>query len=301
MGWKILKIDSDCILKTYLNNLQVIYSDSRLLIPINDIDTIILENNRIRLSINLINKLSENNVNIIMCNEKHLPQTVCYQINGNFKTNNVFNKQLKWNQKFKDDCWNWIMKIKCYNQLFLIKDKYDINLWLKKISDSNVNFRTINYESQISNLFFHRIFGNEFNRKDDNNIINKILDYGYTIITSMVCRSIISKGLNQHISFFHGSSISTFPLAYDIVEIFRIVVDFFVIEIYNNKIFDNNKITIRDIKDGFLEYISNIKILIDDKLHYLNNSIDIIMDWIVNQDFLNHKIDIVNVLIGSKI
>lgn len=301
MGWKIIKIEQQCLLRVYLESLQIIFPDKKLLIPIIDIDVLIIENNRLTLSLHLINKLSSFNTCVIICDDKHLPSSIINPIIGNYINYDIFKKQLDWNQYYKDRTWNWIMTQKCKNQLLFIRDKIDVQEWNELIENKNFNFRNVNYESQIANLFFHNIFNNkDFNRKDDC-LINRLFDYCYTIITSMVCRSVISKGLNQNIAFYHGSNVSRFPLAYDVVELFRSIVDFFIIQLFENNIFDYETNNFQKLKNLFLEYLSNVKVLIDDKKQYLNNSIDLVFDWIINQDYENHNLDTLSLLFNNDI
>ena len=108
----------------------------------------------------------------------------------------------------------------------------------------------------------------------------------------MVARSIVKKGLDVHISFFHGSIYSNFPLAYDIVELFRISIDLFVKTLFENNIITtrDNKFT-REIKNCLLDFIANYKIKIDGKFEFINNAIDKTIDWFINQDFENHSIE----------
>ncbi len=297
MGWKILNIESDCLLNSYLNSLVITYPDgNKGRILMTDIDVLLIENNRIRLTVDLINKLTKNNVCLILCDELHKPSTYCLNYCGNSESYRVFNSQLNWTEEYKDKTWNWLVRNKINNQLrFLKENGYDITDWNDLINNNDVNFKKINFESQVANLFFHQIFGNEFNRKDDN-FYNSLFDYGYTVLTSMVCRSIVSKGLNQHISFFHGSTYSEFPLAYDIVEIFRSVVDFFVIQIKENNI---KGLDTKTWKRLLLDYISNVKVVIDKKRQSLTNAIDSVVDWIVNKNYESHSIDTTTLLIEN--
>ncbi|MGL4951980.1 MAG: type II CRISPR-associated endonuclease Cas1 [Mycoplasma sp.] len=302
MGWKIISISSEVLVNLYLDNLQLRYSNKKILLPIRDIDVMIFENDRIRVTSKIINSLSSNNVDLIFCNEKGIPTSHVLGINTNSKTHDIFRKQLKWNDEFKNTCWNWISKIKCSNQLRLLELNSNVNVekWKKIVFCNKTNFLLNNYESQIANLFFHNIFGNNFNRRESNQI-NSCLDFCYTILTSMMSRTVISKGLNQHISFYHGSAYSQFPLAYDLVEIFRVIVDYFVLQLFINGILSMNGHNLtKNVKNCFLEYLSNVKVLVDGKLQYINNAMDMIVDWIINKNFNEHNIDCIEPLIANK-
>ena len=289
MGWKIIDIDQPCILKTYLNNL-IILNTKRLTIPMSDIDVLIISNNQMSLTINAINELVNNCVCVIICDQKKLPNSYIlgYKVQKQSFVN--FKKQLEWTNQFKNKCWNWLVNLKIKNQLDLL-DFYQSNDqdWRSEIANVD-DFQNTMYEAQIASYFFKQLFGPSFNRKKEI-LTNSCLDYGYTILTNMVARSIAKKGLNPHISFYHGSIYSAQPLAYDVVEIFRITIDLFVKNLFeNNLIHHQNESLTRDLKNCLLDYLSNYKIQLDDKFEYINNAIDKVLDWIINDDFLNHQI-----------
>ncbi len=290
MGWKIIDIERECYLKIFFDNLIVI-RDKKISIPIADIDTIIISNNRINISINLLNELCSKGVNVIFCDNKFVPRSCVVGFNVKKQSHKIFLNQLKWTDDFKFECWKIILIKKILNQINLLK-KYGLetNNW-----ENILEFKDIvndNTESQVANLFFHSLYGKEFNRDLDCEI-NYILNYGYTILTSMVTRSIIKKGLNQHISFFHGSEYSQFPLAYDIVEPFRIIVDFFVKELFDKEYISmKDKFLSKQLKECFLDYLANFKIKIDDKYQYLNNAVDTYVDWIIKDELNLHDFKI---------
>lgn len=114
MGWKIVEIENADRLRLFLDNLVIYKEEDKIIIPINDIDTLIIDNVQINLSIQLINKLSENNVNVIICNEKHLPNTQLLPIIGNYNALKVLNKQLEWNHQYKSNLWKKLVVQKNY-------------------------------------------------------------------------------------------------------------------------------------------------------------------------------------------
>lgn len=292
MGWKIIEIEEICNLKIFMDSL-IIIRNKKLVIPIKDIDTLIVSNSRINITINLMNELSSNGVCVIFCDNKYIPRSFLLGINVKKQSYKVFQKQLSWKNEFKTRWWNYISFQKINNQLKLMeRHKLPINDWGSLIK-LETDYKNNNFESQVANLFFHSLYGKEFNR-DKASEINYVLNYGYVILTSMVSRSIIKKGLHHQISLHHGSEYSQFPLAYDLVEPFRIIVDNFVKELFDlNIIQDIDKILRKELKQCFLEYISEFKVKMDDKFFYLNTSIDTFVDWVIKDEIIEHTMEIV--------
>ena len=67
MSQRIIYIEKCECLKLYLDNIKVIYNDNDILLPISDIQILVIDNYKSSLSIPLINKLTENNVCTVVC------------------------------------------------------------------------------------------------------------------------------------------------------------------------------------------------------------------------------------------
>lgn len=75
MAHRIIYIEHTEKLRLYLDNLKIESDQGELLIPISDISVLIIDNYKANLSVQLINKLVENNVSTILCGIDHLPYT----------------------------------------------------------------------------------------------------------------------------------------------------------------------------------------------------------------------------------
>lgn len=141
-----------------------------------------------------------------------------------------------------------------------------------------------NREGHAAKIYWHNLFGINFKRHN-NDYINTLLNYGYTILRGYFTRSIIKKGLDPRISIFHKSFHNYFALASDLMEPFRIVIDCIVYKLHmtQEKNFYFHK---QEIIKFF-----NQKIMINEKYQYINNAIDIYVDAIVNQDIELPKIE----------
>lgn len=94
MGWKIVEIEEGQQLNLFLENLVVLRNNDRIIIPINDIDVLLINNPKLKITIQLLNRLSDNNVLTIICDNHYLPQSLCIPIIGNYNSLKIFEKQL---------------------------------------------------------------------------------------------------------------------------------------------------------------------------------------------------------------
>ena len=269
----------------FLDNLVVIHEDNKIIIPIADIDVLLLNNYKLTITIQLMNALAKANVLTILCNNKYLPQSYILPIIGNWNTLKVLETQLNWNNIYRAKIWKEIIKLKINNQIIILKDviKNESYKELILLIDNLKDFDISNREGHASKIYWHNLFGKNFKRHNDD-YYNKLLDYGYTILRGYVTRSIVKKGLDPRISIFHKSFHNYFALASDLMEPFRILIDYEVYKIYQSK-----EINFYKHKDILIQTF-NKKIFIDEKKYFINNAIDKFVDAIVGQT----KLPIIN-------
>lgn len=64
MGWRIVYIEESEYLSLYLDNIKIKKNDDEVTIPLSDIHTLIIDNYKSTLSVNLINKCIEAKINL---------------------------------------------------------------------------------------------------------------------------------------------------------------------------------------------------------------------------------------------
>lgn len=281
MGWKIVEIENAERLRLFLDNLVIYKDEDKIIIPINDIDTLLIDNVQINLSIQLINKLSENNVNVIICDNKHLPHTQLLPIIGNYNSLKVLNKQLEWNHKYKSNLWKKIITKKIDNQIEILSHfgyyKEETFSLMKELKNDIKEYDISNREGHAAKIYWHTLFGTDFNRRDEDNLINRYLNYGYAILRSYFSKSIVKKGLDPRISIFHKSFHNHFALSSDLMEIFRIIIDFEVIKIVE---IEKMEKPWYESKQQLIECF-NRRVIVDGKEQFINNAIDLFLEAII--------------------
>ena len=280
MGWKIIEIEECDSINLFLNNLVFRNKNNeRITIPINDIDVLLINNYKLKMTIQLINALTENNVLIIICDNKYHPSSLIVPIIGNYNTIKVLDQQLKWNHKWKSLLWKSIIESKIISQINVLKYFNKSSDSIKMLEENKNNIKEYditNREGHASKVYWHSLFGIDFKRHNED-YINTLLNYGYTILRSYFTRSIIKKGLDPRISIFHKSFHNYFSLSSDLMEPFRFIIDLKVVLLINN-----NESNFYEDKQELIN-IFNKKIKINGKYQFINNAIDIFVDSIVNQ------------------
>ena len=232
MNWKTLIVRENHELR--LNNNQFTLIDkkenSKLQFSLDDVNCVILENNHSLITSHLLSKLAENNVSLIVTNEKYDPIGLLVSLNHHFSPLSVFRKQLKMTQRFKDLLWKKIIQKKIENSYFVLEQrKSRTNLgWVKTQLKQVENGDKTNREGAVAKYLFRKLYGTKFVRFADDNI-NNALNYGYKILTSALSRAIISYGLNDHLGIKHCGPTNWFNLSSDFIEPLRPIVDYWVV------------------------------------------------------------------------
>ena len=273
MGWRTVAINKNCKL-SYKNDYLLIRSEKLEMIHLSEINMIIVENGMASITSYLINELANNKIKLIICNEKHTPSCEMVPYYGSFNTSKKVLIQSKWRKHTKDLAWQILVKYKIHNQAMLLKslNKSDYKKMLDYEGQVQVADKT-NREGHAAKVYFNQLFGKEFSR-DDLNSINSALDYGYSILLSILSREIVSKGYITQLGINHKNEFNQFNLASDLMEIFRPLVDRVV---YENKAMEFNK----EFKYKLINMYNDI-ITIDNKEQYLSTAVSIFTKSVFN-------------------
>lgn len=212
--------------KIYLRNRQlVIKTTEEYSFPVEDISTVMIENNQSNISIAALSECARNGILVFLCDEKHLP---CGVVNG-FHTHSrkykLLQAQMQMKETLKKHLWSKIVVEKIRNQarvleLLGLPGYGQIMSFAQKVKLNDKE----NMEAVAAAQYFRLLFGNGFSRGQDN-VINARLNYGYAIVRGLVCRSLIVYGLEPSLGIHHHSQLNAFNLADDIIEVFRPIVD----------------------------------------------------------------------------
>lgn len=280
MGWKTIIINEECKISLNYNSMRVHVDGEYINVPISDIDTVIFSHEKMILTIPILSKLVEHNVNVLICNDKNDPIGVFNPFNNHSLSFKQLNKQINWKITRKKKLWKKIVEDKIQTEIdaLLLLDITDQIYTLKQYQESVYNDDQTNREAASAKLYFNLLFGSDFKR-DDESEINYALNYGYKIIASYITKCIASRGLLSQLGIHHIGESNPFNLTYDFIETFRCIIDIWV---YENVI---NKFTIQQ-KHELID-ILNCKVKINNKWIRLNDGIEDIIDSYIG--FLNDK------------
>ena len=95
MGWRIIYIEDANSVKLYLDNVMIVRNNEKLTIPLSDIHTLVIDNQMITLTVPLINKCCDYNINLIICSLEHMPTSLISPFFGNYQSPLILKKQIQ--------------------------------------------------------------------------------------------------------------------------------------------------------------------------------------------------------------
>nr|WP_237389371.1 type II CRISPR-associated endonuclease Cas1 [Companilactobacillus zhachilii] len=251
MGWRIVHVKEGDVLRLRLDSLEVLKKENKVYIPLSDITMIVLEGNRTTITTKLLSSLSQNNVGLVICDDKYLPVGIYLPYGQYHHYSKRVIRQAEWTKEQKGLIWQSVIKQKMTNQVdyarFVGVDEDRLNLMQDLISNLLVG-DTTNREGPVAKVYFDSLYGKSFTR-DDENLINGAMNFGYAILRSCMARIVVGNGLVTMLGIFHHNEFNSFNLVDDLMEPFRPLMDYWV-----------NEYVIND-KQDYLSYEARLKII----------------------------------------
>jgi len=196
-------------------------------LPIEDIDTILIENRQTAVTTALLTSLAQSGVAVFICDEKHMPSAVLTPFSQHSRQLEVSQKQLALSLPAKKQLWKQIVITKIRNQarcLMLcgkVESAHELEAIAKQVRSGDEG----NAEGHAAAKYFQSLFGTGFTRGNIDDYRNSWLNYGYTIVRGCVARSLAVYGFLPMFGLQHHSTLNPFNLADDFIEPYRQIVD----------------------------------------------------------------------------
>lgn len=194
-------------------------------IPIEDLGVLILDNHSITHTQQLLLACWQNNVAVLLCDEKHLPGAMLLPLEGHSLQSKIIAQQIEITEPARKRLWQEIVRTKIREQANVLKSATGecdpLPAYAAKVRSGDPD----NIEAQAARIYWQRLFGTEFRRNREQGDINALLNYGYAILRAAVARAIVGAGLHPSIGLHHHNQYDSFCLADDLIEPLRPLVD----------------------------------------------------------------------------
>ena len=250
-------------------------------IHLSEVSSIILQTERVYLSAYLLAEIAKSKISLVVSDEKANPVGQYLPLYGAHNTSKRVLEQLHWGEPIKKRVWQHVVRDKLHQQARFLEER-DYAGPAKAIYSAIPEVRsgdTTNREAQAARVYFTALFGDGFNRRDDN-ALNAALNYGYAVLLSMVNREVVSRGYLTQCGICHRNEYNQFNLTCDFMEPFRPAVDKIVVDYLSLEFDSDTKRALADLANKGMAYRggtyrlqSVVSLYVQDCLNALNKRI----------------------------
>ncbi len=212
-----LQIRNACLEIIIENQLQAVF-------PVNELSALLISEPAVSFSGFVPAVLAEKKIPLIICNGKMVPGAILYPCSSNADfSNTLLEAQISVGKPFKKRIWQKLISAKITGQSCVLKKWRQSNVlenWSKEVSSGDRE----NLEGQAAAVYWRQlgVFPKRDRSAED---ANRLFNYTYTVLFAAFAREIAVAGLFPKLGVFHHHRNNPFPLASDLMEPFRAVMD----------------------------------------------------------------------------
>ncbi|MDQ6991060.1 MAG: type II CRISPR-associated endonuclease Cas1 [Mariprofundaceae bacterium] len=200
-------------------------------VPIEDIGVLIVDHPGCTYSHAALNELLANNVAVVICGKNHHPNGLLLPLDGHSVQSERYRVQTAAKEPVKKRLWKQVVQAKIRHQAWCLdrceKEGGDgLRLLANKVKSGDKE----NHEAQAAARYWKLLLGKDFRRRRDGLPPNGMLNYGYTILRAAVARALCGGGLHPSFGLHHHNRYNAYPLADDLMEPFRPLIDYQVFQ-----------------------------------------------------------------------
>ena len=202
-------------------------------VPLDDIGVLMVSAFGATFSKDVLVALAEKGAITILCGGNGHPAAFVTPVVGNYETAQRIMYQIKASVPLKKRLWQSIVKTKLSHQAEVLRWKGE-NLAADKIITYKSRVQSgdaDNREAIAARIYWGALMGKNFRRDPDGDWPNTIFNYGYAVLRASTARAICSAGLLPSLGIKHKNATNSFPLADDLMEPYRPLVDYYVLNI----------------------------------------------------------------------
>lgn len=262
MSYHIVSIDeADCVISASRGQLVLKADGSTKSIPMEDVAAIVITSFKCVLSNQFLVAAAQKRIGLIICS-LYKPVAVVLPVDRVTDTA-IIRNLANLSSQSKRRLWGKTLDAKCYNQYVQAKEWNSDSSYLShmlRLSNSDKDTREAETAKMYWSVFSERWCDDSFIRDKSGEGVNSLLNYAYAILLSLVLRYLLALGLDPTFGIFHQSRAHATPLAYDLMEPFRIIFDAAVADWIQKQ--RGNNVRYADVSFGvtteYRRYIGNV-------------------------------------------
>lgn len=204
-------------------------------VAIDDIGVLLISSHGATISTPLINALLNAKGMVVFTGEKYMPTGFIWPMGKHSREKEILQLQIDATKPFQKRFWQETIQAKLRFQSEVLKDATGDDVGLIELSKMVDSGDSKNLEAQGAQRYWRAMYGRDFRRRQGTHQEDTYLNYGYAILRSFVARSIACAGLNPSLGINHHNMDNTFCLVDDLMEPFRPLVDWQVLNLEDDE------------------------------------------------------------------
>ncbi|GMW00126.1 MAG: CRISPR-associated endonuclease Cas1 [Candidatus Hydrogenedentota bacterium] len=224
--------------KVKVHNDQLIVEQQSLTsqAPLDEVGVLVLGHPHITITGAVLAGLMAKGSSCIVCDGRHSPVGILLPLQSHHLQSERFSKQAESGLSVRKRLWRQLVRAKIGAQSRLLLAMHGDDAGLTALVPRVRSGDPDNQEAQAAVRYWKKLFGNrEFRRGAEAGVENNYLNYGYGVLRATTGRAICAAGLHPGLGLHHHNRYDNFPLASDLMEPFRPLVDKAVVELVQSR------------------------------------------------------------------
>ncbi|MEQ8267507.1 MAG: type II CRISPR-associated endonuclease Cas1 [Parvibaculum sp.] len=194
-------------------------------VPMDDVAAVVANAHGLTYSNNLLVKLSERGIPVVLCGANHMPAAIVWPVDAHHIQTGRMNDQVGASLPLKKRLWAQVVRAKILAQgatLAAVGAPHGgFYLLSRKVRSGD----PANVEAEAARRYWPLLMGAEFRRDKDGGGVNGMLNYGYAVLRAGIARAVMAAGLHPSFGLMHSNRSNPMVLVDDLMEPFRPTVD----------------------------------------------------------------------------
>lgn len=195
-------------------------------LPLADIAVLIASHPQVSFTQAVLSGLAAAGGIFIVCDAKHTPAAMLLPLATHSLQAERFVAQASLSLPVKKRLWQQIVRAKILAQAGLLEEGFGSDHELRSLASRVRSGDPANVEARAARVYWSALFpGTGFRRDFEGGGLNAYLNYGYAVLRAVTARALCAAGLHPGLGIHHHNRYDPFPLADDLMEPFRPLVD----------------------------------------------------------------------------
>ena len=195
------------------------------MVPMDDVAAVVANAHGLTYSNNLLVKLSERGIPVVLCGANHMPAAIVWPVDAHHIQTGRMNDQVSASLPLKKRLWAQVVRAKILAQGATLASTGAPHGGFYLLSRKVRSGDPANVEAEAARRYWPLLMGAEFRRDKDGGGVNGMLNYGYAVLRAGIARAVMAAGLHPSFGLMHSNRSNPMVLVDDLMEPFRPTVD----------------------------------------------------------------------------